>query len=375
MTIPRYDAHLCLVSQQATPNFVPALDGRFRPREIVLAISDDMAERAGWLEAGFRSLGIKTTRLRIRDAWDVPSIQEDLLQFMAEDEQKNIALNVTGGTKPMAIAAQQVFGAADKPIFYVHPQRNEVMPLFSSDPAFQIQERVTLKDYLGIHGYTITRQDKREFDERWYLLAEEWVKDVELFADPLRQLNYVAQQAEKSLKAPLPDHRKYPKVWAMIDKLDQYGIASAATSNLVFPSETARFFANGGWLELHVARAIERLAARHGAQGVARSLRVESAGHARNEIDVAALVHNRLYLIECKTRGMRSESDAAGPGAETLYKLDSLTALGGLNTRGMLASYQPLETWDKQRARDLGINIIEGGQLRNLDEHLTKWVT
>ena len=374
MTIPRYEAHLCLVSQQATPNFVPALDARFRPQEIVLAISDDMAERAVWLEIGFRSLGIKTTRLRIRDAWDVASIQEDLLRFMADDEQRHIALNVTGGTKPMAIAAQQVFGAAGKPIFYVHPQRNEVMPLFSSDPAFQIQERVTLKDYLGIHGYTITHQDTREFDERWYLLAEEWVKEVELLADPLRQLNYVAQQAEKSLKAPLPDHRKYPKVWAMIDKLDQYGIASTATSNLVFPSEAARFFTNGGWLELHVARAIERLSARHGMQGVARSLRVESAGHARNEIDVAALVHNRLYLIECKTRGMRSESDAAGPGAETLYKLDSLTAMGGLNTRGMLASYQPLETWDKQRARDLGIKIVEGGQLRNLDEHLTKWI-
>ena len=109
-------------------------------------------------------------------------------------------------------------------------------------------------------------------------------------------------------------------------------------------------------------------------QGVARSLRVESARHARNEIDVAALVHNRLYLIECKTRGMRSESDAAGPGAETLYKFDSLTAMGGLNTRGMLASYQPLETRDKQRARDLGINVVESGQLRNLDQHLTGWI-
>ena len=39
-----------------------------------------------------------------------------------------------------------------------------------------------------------------------------------------------------------------------------------------------------------------------------------------------------------------------------------------------LANYQPLATWDKQRARDLGLNVVEGGQLRNLDEHLTKWV-
>lgn len=107
---------------------------------------------------------------------------------------------------------------------------------------------------------------------------------------------------------------------------------------------------------------------------MARSLKVESAGHARNEIDVAALVHNRLYLIECKTRSMQSTGDAAGPGAETLYKLDSLTALGGLNTRGMVVSYQALKPSDKQRANDLRIKVVESGQLRNLDEHLAKWI-
>ena len=296
------------------------------------------------------------------------------MQLLIEQDRKTIALNVTGGTKPMAIAAQEVFRADRRPIFYVHPQRSEVMPLFSDAGAFEIQERVGLPDYLGIHGYAMSQQDTREFDERWYRLAEEWIKDVELFAEPLRQLNSLAQQAVKSLKAPLPDHRQYPKVWAMIDKLKQYEIASTAASNLVFPNEAARFFVNGGWLELHVARAMERLAARHGAQGVARSLRVESAGHARNEIDVAALVHNRLYLIECKTRSMQSGSDAAGPGAETLYKLDSLTALGGLNTSGIVVSYQPLQPWDKQRANDLRIKVVEGGQLRNLDEHLSQWI-
>ena len=71
---------------------------------------------------------------------------------------------------------------------------------------------------------------------------------------------------------------------------------------------------------------------------------------------------------------MQFDGDAAGPGAEALYKLDSLTALGGLNTRGMVVSYQPLEAWDKQRANDLRIRVVEGAQLRNPDEQLTKWI-
>lgn len=64
-----------------------------------------------------------------------------------------------------------------------------------------------------------------------------------------------------------------------------------------------------------------------------------------------------------------------GPGTESLYKLDSLTALGGLNTRGMLVSYQPIEQRDRQRAADLGIRIVESEELRNLAKHLREWVS
>jgi hypothetical protein len=63
-----------------------------------------------------------------------------------------------------------------------------------------------------------------------------------------------------------------------------------------------------------------------------------------------------------------------GPGAETLYKLDSLTAMGGLNTRGMLVSYQAIEASDRRRARELRIELVERGELRNLDQHLNRWI-
>lgn len=45
-----YDTHLCLISAQATPNLLPALDEHWRPRRVVLATSRDMADRAGYLE-------------------------------------------------------------------------------------------------------------------------------------------------------------------------------------------------------------------------------------------------------------------------------------------------------------------------------------
>jgi len=45
MSIQRHDVHVCLVSEQATPNFIPVLDARFRPREVILVVSPQMRER------------------------------------------------------------------------------------------------------------------------------------------------------------------------------------------------------------------------------------------------------------------------------------------------------------------------------------------
>ena len=39
------------------------------------------------------------------------------------------------------------------------------------------------------------------------------------------------------------------------------------------------------------------------------------------------------------------------------YKLDSLTALGGLNTKGMLLSYRPLKGVDKQKVGQVAAEI------------------
>lgn len=39
MPIRRRDVHVCLVSEQATPNFIPVLDTRFRLREVILVLS------------------------------------------------------------------------------------------------------------------------------------------------------------------------------------------------------------------------------------------------------------------------------------------------------------------------------------------------
>ena len=42
----KFDVHVCLVSEQAIPNFVPVVDKEFRPKEVVLLVTDKMKAKA-----------------------------------------------------------------------------------------------------------------------------------------------------------------------------------------------------------------------------------------------------------------------------------------------------------------------------------------
>ena len=112
-------------------------------------------------------------------------------------------------------------------------------------------------------------------------------------------------------------------------------------------------------------------------QDIARSVEIERkvAGNAvPNELDVVFLADNRLHLIECKTRQFKGEGEDS-PGAEAIYKLDTLADLtGGLQARAMLVSYRDMSGHDRNRARDLGIAVCAGGQLRHLERHLRDFI-
>jgi hypothetical protein len=64
------------------------------------------------------------------------------------------------------------------------------------------------------------------------------------------------------------------------------------------------------------------------------------------------------------------------PGTEILYKLDTLKGVfGDFYSKVMLVSYHPLSSWDRQRARDLGIETCTTQQLAGLKSVLRRWIS
>ena len=384
----KIDIHVCLVSQQATPNLAPILASEFRPDEVILIVSQQMEPQADALGGVLKKYGVACSKVMIADPYDIKNMTAQFLDLVQSREYESIGLNVTGGTKPMAIAAQSAFGTAGKPVFYVHPDTNAIQFLSTDYPTMTLSSAMKMDDYLAAHGYGVVGNVQRHTQGSAALtqLTATLALDVVRFGAAIGSLNFLANQAEKNDERRGRDvHRTCLEVdvdsttlqnhdWLkLIDLFAGAGVLTLTGSTLRFTNADARFYANGGWLEDHVFGVVQTLKAEK-VQDVALNLRVKNsfgAGHAENEIDVAILAKNRLHLIECKTRNLVREG---AHGTEALYKLDSLAALGGLNTRCMLVSYRELGPADKLRAKDMRVKTVEPHQLRDLKNQLQTWI-
>jgi len=372
----RFPIHFCLVSEHAIPNLVPVLDPAFRPQKTVLLVSREMRTPAFHLESVLKERGIPCERIEIADAFDVLETRQAICNYLGACDCDHVALNVTGGTKIMAFAAHHVFVERNLPIFYVHPERDEIVWLHPTAPAVEIFDSLNLEEFLRAHGYHVSGIRREPYCRKDCPLTRKLVTDIDRYAPSLGTLNFLAGSAEHTpdlTSAPLRNKDGRVKVLGeLVGMFEEAGMLRREGDRLRFPNEEARFFVNGGWLENHIFETVLHLKDRLKVRDCAVGIEVRSESGTPNEIDIAFLRNNRLHLVECKTRRFSRVSGAVGAG--TLYKMDTLRDLGGPRTRSMLASYQDLPPWDIQRARDLHITTLVGPTLRNLEYELIRWI-
>jgi hypothetical protein len=375
----RFDTHFCLVSAQATPNLAPALDPGFAPRRVVLAISHDMRQRGDWLSAILKRHDVTVETIELADPYDYYGCCDNFLTWLSE-QQCEVALNVTGGTKIMAMAAQEVFRSNQRPVFYINVENDHVIVLDNRDAGFTLPTRIKLREYLEAHGYSLPNKPaKPNVQANLRDLVGRLACDSERLGPALGRLNWLAQEARNNLSSPPLD--RYDKDSRGLDEL----ISLFTTENqlalqdghIVFPDEAARLFVNGGWLELHVYAELAGIAPELGVADYAVGLEVLATdGKTRNELDAAILHRNTLYIVECKSANLAASGKTNDDrGTEALYKLDTLRKMGGLRTRAMLIDFRGgLSESDQRRAAQLGIRVVLGRQLRNLRGELKGWL-
>ncbi|SDX98851.1 Card1-like endonuclease domain-containing protein [Nitrosomonas halophila] len=379
----KFDSHLCLVSAQAAPNLTPALDPAFRPASITLAVSTDMQEKARWLESVLKEQGVKVEKLDIQNPYDYFECWDNFAEWLG-NQTNEAALNVTGGTKVMAMVAQDVFHEEKKPVFYVNIENDEVIRLDKRGAGFILSSKIKLKHYLEAHGYTVSQLCKPDIKGNIRDLVDRLAYESERLGRALGKLNWLASQAEEDSRTgtfvtpALDRYDQDSKAFdSLISMFKEENMLSLEKNRLVFPDDAARRFVNGGWLEYLFAQSIASIAP--AADIVDWGMNIDVCapnGSTRNELDIACLVKNTLHIIECKSANLAADGRTGdSSGTDAIYKLDALRRMGGLRTKAMLVDFRgSLSESDKKRARQMNLDILSGAQLRDLKGALKTWL-
>lgn len=368
--------HLILVSDQPIPNITPILDEETKPQKVIMLISENMQERARALENIFRTRGVTVEAFSIEDPWDANRISDTVLDILCNYPLGDIALNATGGTKLMSIAACEAFRSANAPIYYVHPKHGKLLWLSRKQPSHKLADRLKLRDYLMAYGADqVDIPPDSPWTQEIQAMTRQLLIGIDRYADELGTLNYLAYNANNpQLMCEIKDsHQNKPILWELLGLFQNAGICQFDQRFIHFTDQQARFIANGGWLEMHVYATCSKLRKLCGIQDIASNISIQRhpAGKAvvKNEIDVAFISANRLYMIECKTKQI-------GKNADMLYKLDSLRDLmGGLQGRAMLISFNGFDKAGRARAKELNIALCSKMELQNLQFHLQEWLS
>lgn len=145
---------VCLVSHQPMANAIPVLE--LTPDKVILIRTKQEKKIAENLRILFEKKKIKTEIYnKFIDPYELEKVKAVCRQIINENEGE-VVLNVTGGTKPMAIAAYEIFKSSDKKIIYYDPVHHCIMTM---NPMETIKNPIKLKlnieDYLLGHGYEI----------------------------------------------------------------------------------------------------------------------------------------------------------------------------------------------------------------------------
>lgn len=373
-----------IASGQPDPLIIPFLSTSNQLKKLILLVSTPI-KRVGTADNIARVLslrGIKVEQVDIKDGDIWEQVQASLEQVVTRCNElgDKLAFNANGGTKPMAMAAFELCFNDNVPVFYV--DGNDVQWLYKAEELDLegeiIDQSLNLNMYFQSHGYEIEEQQRAQSSADMINLIENWTERDN--AAEVASLNYFAKQAKKTLSVKVDYTNLKPNnhVTDLIYELEDCDLVTFENGELVkFKSEDARFFANGGWYELYVTRLLERINRdKFGGKGKVLSnvtfrpskLTTKKHNKVKNEFDVVYLLGNRLFAFECKTADLSSSRNTDKNRVDdAVYKLGTvIDNLGGLSSQGVVMSYRKVEEFDKERAKLLGIEIMEHHRDKNI---------
>ncbi len=313
--------------------------------------------------------------------FDTQLAREQMADIVEKNQQEEIAFNASSGYNKLTLLGFEQFTAYGYPVFLVDKFTDELYWLNTKQTQDDIKmgHHIKLKEYLKSFNTQVLEQGQTTPEPENSRELTGWIiSQLGKMDKSIASLNYMATNADANHRYQL-NHKDLQnhQLQVLLDRFEAAGKLTVRGRKLKFADNESRFYCNGGWLENHVFALLYGMRKnRPQLADLAKGMTiVRNQGKVKNELDVAAICHNRLHIIECKTRRFsQSKADKAAANS-AIYRLDTIKSItGGLSARAMLISYQTLNKYTMSRAKDLGIYCCSHTQLKQLEQHLYQFI-
>lgn len=289
---------ISLVSEQTLPNVLFLRAYSDADRHILLSTEQsEAAGRSRWIR---QAANLRAIEIVILPPEDLPQIRSRLATIRFDPDEV-LSINLTGGTKMMALGAYQHFTErypTRSRIYYVSLENGQVHEIFPGSSVAPMATRLSLATYLTAHGVRLVSRGPMDFLS-WQSQADETFQHL----TGIRHSTTIAEKIGKGNSLRDPHERK---------------------------------FYTGEWLEVwayHQVRAGLNLAPDQIRQGVHLVKHTPSGQSFAREYDLVFIRNNHLHLLEAKV--WPGKSGFAAPKANLdLYKLAQARRELGLYARG-----------------------------------------
>ena len=327
------DTMIALVSDQRMQNVIPVLQAGKTYDKLILVTSKDRQTGKTlpkYIEAAQDLMAVLKPHLEVElsaesvDPYDIGSVASTISALINKySDRDKIVVNMSGGTKPMAIGALRAAQQASVPSLYTNTEDHEILwlsPDSSITPKpIQIVD-FDVQSYIRVYGEKVT-ESKKVIDLD--ATKKTWAETIGSHHAVIYKkiIGPVTSAIKDSWKrgtgfpilCTVKPTRRQREV---VERLAQQGLWMwDEIANEVSITKPAASFLHGPWVEVYVAMRMQQSDC---FDDVRLNVKLEGV---EGEIDVAAVSNGRLILVECKSNVQESQQ---------LSKLDSVRRrLGG----------------------------------------------
>lgn len=327
------------------------------------------------------------------DENDVKSIIRELEKAgFDRASYREIHINTTGGTKPMSIAGFEFFKDWNNAVFYYQPILNPLRVIYPEpSEAEEVEIPITLREYFAAYGVSFDTDCRCvkdwEYNRKVFPLIEEFKSERNLFMKIQNDNHFKPKLKKGPLEFENMNRERLKNSLEVEDPQSAIARLRLASEKFGFGREriTGRQikYMTGGWFEEFVYQKIKE-EKKLSDEFIALNLIIrknhtnhpvdqepeEKTRKLPNELDVVyieGLMNPVFHIVECKS--FLDEESQSKLLTDTLYKMQALKKDFGLNVRSHLYTMSVIQKESAlARAADLGIEIVDGTQLREQEE-------